>query len=690
MHTRFTVIFRALFFWLSLAASYVAQAEPVLNINPQDDHYQLADALQYRVDESTQLSLQDVLDTPSAWETSSNDTINLSFTRSALWAKLTLHNDSKITQDLLLVIAQPLLLDINYYEQQADNTWQEKKTGINNANSGNSLRHRYPNFLLQLQPDETKTVIYRVTASNLVFPLSVWKKDAFRNNDHIDQYIKGFYYGMLAVVGIYNFLMFFIVREKSHLYYVFYLACFVSAMACIEGVIMENHGAWITQHSLLLLYALNHGMLFFLCFYAAVFLDIPKFYPRTFRWMKIAAFTALATIPIPLITGVHGFDIFHTVLASVICTLVLGVGTYLLFKGNVLARYFMVSWVMLLVGALTYIFTILGFLPHNFLTGNAIQIGSVFEAILQSLGLAAKIAQMKKESLAAQEHALELTRQSNIQLEDKVRERTHALEGLTAKLAKYLSPQVYSSIFSGQNDVRVETRRKKLTVFFSDIKGFTEMTDNLESEVLSSLLNNYLDEMAQIALRHGGTIDKFIGDAVMVFFGDPETRGEKEDAIACVLMALEMRDRMVALRAKWKNEGIYKPLHIRCGINTGYCTVGNFGCESRMDYTIVGGQVNLASRLESNAEPDQILISHETYALIKDVIACDEKGEITVKGITRPIQTYQVIDLKENIDHSNRVISAQHDGFAVNIDMHKTSRKQAVAYLQDLIEQVEQ
>lgn len=688
MYAKQSYIFRALLLLLLLAV-FPAHAEPVLNINVQDDHYALANLLQFHVDDSAKQSLQDILQTPNIWGTSDSDTINLSFTRAALWAKLTLKNDTNNAQDLLLVIAQPLLLDINFYEQQGG-VWQEKKSGIDNANSGNSLHHRYPNFLLSLQPGEARTVIYRVTASNLVFPLSVWKKDAFRNSDHLDQYIKGFYYGMLTVVGIYNFLMFFIVREKSHLYYVFYLACFISAMACIEGLIMENHGEWVTRHALLLLYALNHLMLFFLCFYAAIFLDIPKLYPRIFKWLKTAAFTALATLPIPFVFGVHGFDIFHTILASIICTLVLGVGTYLLFKGNVLARYFMVSWVMLLVGALTYMMTILGFLPHNLLTGNAIQIGSVFEAILQSLGLAAKIAQMKKDSLAAQAHALELQKQSNIQLEDKVRERTHALEGLTAKLAKYLSPQVYSSIFSGQNDVRVETRRKKLTVFFSDIKGFTEMTDNLESEVLSSLLNNYLDEMAQIALRHGGTIDKFIGDAVMVFFGDPETRGEKEDAIACVHMALEMRDRMVALRAKWKNEGIYKPLHIRCGINTGYCTVGNFGCESRMDYTIVGGQVNLASRLESNAEPDQILISHETFALIKDVIACDEKGEITVKGITRPIQTYQVIDLKENIDDTDRVISAQHEGFAVNIDMHKTSRKQAAAYLRELITQVEQ
>ena len=657
-------------FLLFLLSPYL-YAEPVLNINNRTDHYLLSNILQYFVDTDANKTLDEVLENSDAWQTSNSDTINLSFTTAALWTKLNLHNDTAFTQDMLMVIAQPLLLDIELYEQQADGSWQKKSSGLDKANTGNSLRHRYPNFSISLQPWQSKTVVYRITASNLVFPLSIWKKDAFAKNDHVDQYITGFYYGMLAAVGIYNFLMFFIVREKSHLYYVFYLACFISAMACIEGVIMENHGAWVTRHALL---------------YSSHFLDIPKLYPRLYQWIKRTAAICLVTIPIPFFIGVHGFDIFHTILASIVCTLVLAVGTYLLFKGNLLARYFMISWSMLLVGALIYVLTILGFLPHNHLTGNAIQIGSVLEAILQSLGLAAKIAQLKKESLAAHEEALQIQKKSNAQLEDKVRERTHALEGLTAKLAKYLSPQVYSSIFSGQNDVRVETRRKKLTIFFSDIKGFTEMTDNLESEVLSGLLNNYLDEMAQIALRHGGTIDKFIGDAVMVFFGDPETCGEKEDAIACVRMALDMRDRMVMLREKWKNEGIYKPLRIRCGINTGYCTVGNFGCESRMDYTIVGGQVNLASRLESSADPDQILISHETYALVKDVIACAEKGEITVKGITRPIQTYQVLDLQENMQNRAAVISARHDGFVVDIDMHKTSRRQVMAYLQGLLD----
>ena len=181
------------------------------------------------------------------------------------------------------------------------------------------------------------------------------------------------------------------------------------------------------------------------------------------------------------------------------------------------------------------------------------------------------------------------------------------IEELTNKLSKYLSPQVYQSIFSGKQNVKIEAYRKKLTVFFSDIKGFTEITDRLEPEVLSSLLNSYLNEMSKIALKYGGTIDKFIGDAILIFFGDPESKGDKEDAKACVLMALEMRERMKHLRKLWEDQGISNPLDIRIGINTGFCNVGNFGSEDRLDYTIIGGEVNLASRLSLMLKLDKFL-----------------------------------------------------------------------------------
>ena len=160
----------------------------------------------------------------------------------------------------------------------------------------------------------------------------------------------------------------------------------------------------------------------------------------------------------------------------------------------------------------------------------------------------------------------------------------------------------------------------------------------MEAERLSELLNEYLSEMAAIALGYGGTIDKFIGDGIMIFFGDPHTNGEKEDAIACVCMALAMRERLRELQTGWHQRGVSRPLHIRIGINSGYSTVGNFGSEDRLDYTIVGGQVNVAARLEAAAEADEILISHQTYALVNDAIEAEPLSEIKVNGNLPPDQ----------------------------------------------------
>jgi PAS domain S-box-containing protein len=246
---------------------------------------------------------------------------------------------------------------------------------------------------------------------------------------------------------------------------------------------------------------------------------------------------------------------------------------------------------------------------------------------------------------------------------EELAEKNQQLEALSAKLAKYLSRQVYDSIFEGRTEVRVQSYRKLLTVFFSDIQGFTDLTDMMEAEPLSDLLNEYLREMSAIATRHGGTIDKFIGDGIMIFFGDPESRGSSEDAVACARMALDMRQRVDQLCRSWHERGVQQALRVRIGINTGYCTVGNFGSEERLDYTIVGGQVNAAARLEAIADADQILISHQTWALVKDRMRCEPVGEVKVKGIAHPLLTYQIVDAIDDVDDELSVAGADEPGY---------------------------
>jgi class 3 adenylate cyclase len=150
--------------------------------------------------------------------------------------------------------------------------------------------------------------------------------------------------------------------------------------------------------------------------------------------------------------------------------------------------------------------------------------------------------------------------------------------------------------------------------------------------------------MSAIALEYGATIDKYIGDAIMIFFGDPESHGVQEDAIRCVSMAIAMQRRMEELSNRWADYGLHEPFRMRIGINTAYCTVGNFGSEHRLDYTVIGGGVNVASRLETAAKASNILMSEDTYNLVRDSILCREADLITMKGFANPIRTFEVLD----------------------------------------------
>jgi adenylate cyclase len=257
------------------------------------------------------------------------------------------------------------------------------------------------------------------------------------------------------------------------------------------------------------------------------------------------------------------------------------------------------------------------------------------------------------------------------------------LQALSEKLGRYLAPQVYKSLFDGSRDAEIRTQRKKLTVFFSDIKDFTASTAKWQPEEITFLLNSYFSEMSKIALEYGGTLDKFIGDAMVIFFGDPETRGVKEDARQCVKMAIAMQRRMAELQILWREMGSEKTFQVRMGINTGYCDVGNFGSDVRMDYTIIGREVNLAARLEQAAVPGGIIISKETYGLVRDEIVALEQQPITAKGFPEPIEAFAVQEEAEDQTVARKVFQWERLGMRVLIDLDRLpSAERAAAAVQ--------
>ncbi len=227
-------------------------------------------------------------------------------------------------------------------------------------------------------------------------------------------------------------------------------------------------------------------------------------------------------------------------------------------------------------------------------------------------------------------------------LSNSLQEKNKKLEVISKTLAKYLPRQLWDSVLAEEGQRSIGAKRKQLTVFFGDIVGFTRLSQELQPDQLKYILNDFFSEMSAIGIRHGATLDKYVGDAVVMFFGDPTSNGVSQDAASCVRMAVEMQERMIGLRAKWQGLGYPKPFHMRVGIHSGTCSVGNFGSDERMSYTIVGLDVNLAARVEKLGKPDEVTITGETFELVKDQFECTSCGEFHVAGIARDLELYYI------------------------------------------------
>lgn len=261
---------------------------------------------------------------------------------------------------------------------------------------------------------------------------------------------------------------------------------------------------------------------------------------------------------------------------------------------------------------------------------------------------------------------------------------------LSNQLSRYAPIQLWQSIMRGEAEAKLEYKRKKITVFFSDIQGFTELSEKLIPDDLAFVLNDYLSHMTEIAKQYGGTIDKFMCDAILIFFGDPDSQGVEQDAKNCIDMAMAMRQQMKFLRERWVKMG-YSALHIRMGVSTGYCHVGNYGAMHRMAYTIVGRDANLAARLQSAAEIDEILISDETYKLVKNYYLCAPKTLGELKGIQGNIKSWQVME-KYSAKQANQLwFDYEYKGFQLALNMEEVQNYQydeLIVLLEKMIERI--
>ena len=232
--------------------------------------------------------------------------------------------------------------------------------------------------------------------------------------------------------------------------------------------------------------------------------------------------------------------------------------------------------------------------------------------------------------------------EANRTLEQRVREQVQQLERL-GRLKRFFSPQLAELILSGDTEDPLKSHRREVTVVFLDLRGFTSFAETTEPEEIMSVLHEYHAEMGRVILTYEGTLERFAGDGMMVFFNDPVPVADAPER--AVRMVLEMRDRLAEMTTKWHKRGF--DLSFGAGIAQGYATIGAVGFEGRLDYGAIGTVTNLAARLCAEARPGQTLIAQRVYALVENLVEVEPVGELALKGLHKPVVAFNMLNLKQ-------------------------------------------
>jgi adenylate cyclase len=260
--------------------------------------------------------------------------------------------------------------------------------------------------------------------------------------------------------------------------------------------------------------------------------------------------------------------------------------------------------------------------------------------------LRARTGELEQSYGLVRQQASQLEKQSqellnlNQQLEQRVSDQVAEIERM-GRLRRFLPPQVADLIVSSGTENQLESHRREITALFCDLRGFTGFSESSDPEDVMALLREYHTAIGTIIYKHGGTLERFAGDGVMVIFNDPVPL--PNPALAAVQMALEMRMAIGALVERWRRLG--HELGFGIGIAHGYATLGTIGFEGRFDYAAIGTVSNVAARLCDEAQPGQILISPRVLMAVEDDVRVEPAGEFTLKGIRRPLPVYNVIDV---------------------------------------------
>ena len=629
---------RIVFVMLSCAA-YLQHgfAQSVIEIQNERDVQNIGKQLWMYVDESHQLSIQDMLvpKLGAQFRLSEQAIPNIGITDAALWCKFKFSN--RTDQDCYLKISNAALEDISLFEISEDAPVTETKTGVYQNFDERELRNNH--YLLRLSNKTTspKTFYLRVKHfRGTQFPIEAGTLKGFVEKLHTIDFVQGIYFGFMLLMIFYNLFVYFSVRDKAYLYYVVYVATMALLNGSLGGYATEylwtNH-AWLSRYEDLLTASLGiTGILF-----ASSFLHVKQLVPRMHKLFQTLLGLYFIGIVIVLSGNFMLGTIVNELISLVLMLAIFAAAIAVWRKGYKPAKFFLIASTILMVGVVVFILKDFNVIPYSMITVHSIQIGSAIEAMVFSFALADRINIYKEEKEVAQLEALKqlsenekLILEQNVMLETKVEERTRELSTEKQKsdeLLLNILPSETAEELKATGSAKAKSFAL-VTVMFTDFKNFTQASENLSPEELVHEINYCYSAFDRIVTKYGIEKIKTIGDSYMCAGGLPiQNQTHAEDVVTA---GLEMQKFIEQYQSDRVKKGLIF-FELRLGIHTGPVVAGIVGIK-KFAYDIWGDSVNVASRMESSGEIGKVNISGATYQLVKDKFNCIHRGKIQAKN----------------------------------------------------------
>jgi len=585
------------------------------------DHENVGSIAYIFEDEHAQLTLEQVLETGRAhrWKPSQVEVPNFGLSDSAYWLRFDITVETFTSQVWVLEVGYQYLDSIDFYVVDGGGEADLLRAGDLLPFDERVLLHHNFVFPLDLSAGETRSILLRVqSSSTLQIPLTIYTADALRQSERGFRLGIGVFYGIILVTFFYNLFIYILNRDPSHIFYLLYVLNLGWAGACANGIWAE----WIVPQSP---YWVNRGLLIaltLLCLFGNLFtysfLQMRKRIPSLAR-VSLGVSWGAVSIGLGALVFPYGSIIIWLVcLGSFLVFLWITAGVLVFKQGYHPAGYYLASWGVLLVGMIALLMKTVGWLPSNFFTTYSLQLSTAAEVVLLSFALADRIRVLRVEK------------------EDALAEKLFSAHIMN----RYLPPQLVEELMAKELSMDEPAHSRHITVLFADLAGFTSTCEQFGAQVITELLNDYLTTMSDVIFEHGGTIDKFIGDAVMVIFGAPKSMSPDEQRQRAVDCALAMQREMAGFQERSQVRG-QPQLHMRIGIHQGPAVVGNFGSDKRVDYTCIGHTVNIASRIETACEPGAVFVSGAVAeGLTQETIAA---GTFDLKGVQKKKPLFKVM-----------------------------------------------